>query len=81
MGALEIVFAVILVIFSIAVIAVVLLQDGKQQGMGAITGAAETFLSKNQARSVDAFLSKWTKFIALGFFLLVIIINVILYFT
>ena len=81
MGALEIVFAVILVIFSIAVIAVVLLQEGKQQGMGAITGAAETFLSKNQARSVDAFLSKWTKFIALGFFLLVIIINVILYFT
>lgn len=81
MGALEIVFAVILVIFSIAVIAVVLLQDGKQQGMGAITGAAETFLSKNQARSVDAFLSKWTKFVALGFFLLVIIINVILYFT
>ena len=81
MGALEIVFAVILVIFSIAVIAVVLLQDGKQQGMGAITGADETFLSKNQARSVDAFLSKWTKFDALGFFLLVIIINVILYFT
>ena len=81
MGALEIVFAVILVIFSIAVIAVVLLQDGKQQGLGAITGAAETFLSKNQARSVDAFLSKWTKFVALGFFLLVIIINVILYFT
>lgn len=81
MGALEIVFAVILVIFSIAVIAVVLLQDGKQQGMGAITGAAETFFSKNQARSVDAFLSKWTKFVALGFFLLVIIINVILYFT
>ena len=81
MGALEIVFAVILVIFSIAVIAVVLLQDGKQQGMGAITGAAETFFSKNQARSVDAFLSKWTKFVALGLFLLVIIINVILYFT
>ncbi|MBE6731526.1 MAG: preprotein translocase subunit SecG [Ruminococcaceae bacterium] len=81
MGALEIVFGVILILVAIAVIAVVLLQDGKQQGMGAITGAAETFLSKNQARTVDAFLSKWTKFFALGFFLIVIIINMILYFT
>lgn len=81
MGALEIVFAVLLVLFSIAVIAVVLLQDGKQQGMGAVTGAAETFFSKNQARTVDAFLSKWTKYIALGFFLMVIVINMILYFT
>lgn len=81
MGALEIVFAIILVIFAIAVIAVVLLQDGKQQGMGAITGAAETFLSKNQARSVDAFLEKWTKYIAIGFFVIVIIINAILYFA
>ena len=81
MGALEIVFAIILVIFAIAVIAVVLLQDGKQQGMGAITGAAETFLSKNQARSVDAFLEKWTKYIAIGFFAIVIIINAILYFA
>ena len=81
MGALEIVFAIILVIFAIAVIAVVLLQDGKQQGMGAITGAAETFLSKNQARSVDAFLEKWTKYIAIGFFAIVIIIIAILYFA
>ena len=81
MGALEIVFGILLILFSIAIVIVVLLQDGKQQNMGAITGAAETFLSKNQARSVDAFLSKWTKFIALGFFIIVIVVNVILYFS
>lgn len=49
--------------------------------MGAITGAADTFLSKNKARSVDAFLSRRTKFIAIGFFVLVIVANAVMYFV
>ena len=49
--------------------------------MGAITGAADTFLSKNKARSVDAFLSRWTKVIAVGFFVLVIVANAVMYFV
>lgn len=81
MGPVEIIFGIILLLFSIAIIIVVLLQEGHQQNLGAITGGAETFLAKNKARSVDAFLSRWTKFIALGFFVLVIVINIIMYFT
>lgn len=81
MGALEIIFGIVLLLFSIAIIIVVLLQEGHQQNLGAITGGADTFLSKNKARSIDAFLSRWTKFIALGFFVLVIVINIIMYFT
>ena len=81
MGVVEVIFGIILLLFSVAIIVVVLLQEGHQQNLGTITGGAETFLSKNKARSIDAFLSRWTKFIALGFFVLVIIINVIMYFT
>jgi len=81
MTALQIVFGVILLLFSVGIILVVLLQEGHQQNLGAITGGADTFLSKNKARSVDAFLSRWTKFIAIGFFVLVIVINAIMFFA
>ena len=81
MGPVEIIFGIILLLFSIAIIIVVLLQEGHQQNLGAITGGADTVLAKNKARSIDAFLSRWTKFIALGFFVLVIAINIIMYFT
>lgn len=80
MGPLEIVLASILLLFSVALTAVVLLQEGHQKNLGTITGGAETFLSKNKARSVEAKLERGTKFVAVGFFLVVIIINIIMYF-
>lgn len=81
MTALEIVFGIVLLLFSIAIILVVLLQEGSQKNVGVVTGGADTFLSKNKARSVDAFLSRWTKVIAIGFFLLVIVVNIVMYFV
>ena len=81
MSALQIIFGVILLLFSVGIVFVVLLQEGHQQNLGAITGGADTFLSKNKARSMDAFLARWTKFIAIGFFVLVLVINIIMYFT
>ncbi|TQI66007.1 preprotein translocase subunit SecG [Clostridium sp. KNHs216] len=80
MSVVEVVFGIILLIFSVAITIVVLLQEGHQQELGAITGGADTFLSKNKARSVDAFLARWTKVIAIGFFVLVIGINAYMYF-
>ena len=81
MTAVQIIFGIVLLLFSIAIIIVVLLQEGHQQNLGAITGGADTFFAKNKARSIDAFLSRWTKFIAVGFFVLVIVINIIMFFT
>lgn len=53
------------VIISLALIIVVLMQHGKQQGMsGAIAGGAETFFGKNKGRTVDAMLKKFTSVIA-----------------
>jgi preprotein translocase subunit SecG len=80
MSTIEVVFGIVLLIFSVAITVIVLLQEGHQQELGAITGGADTFLSKNKARSVDAFLARWTKVIAIGFFVLVIAINAYMYF-
>ncbi len=80
MGALEIVFGIILILFSLALIAVVLLQEGHQKNVGAVMGGAETFLSKNKARSLDAKLSKFTKYVAIGFIVVLVTINVIMFF-
>lgn len=81
MSAIEVIFGILLLVFSVAITVIVLLQEGHQQNVGAVTGGADTFLSKNKARSVDAFLSRWTKVAAIGFFVLVIVINIYMYFA
>ena len=80
MSVLQIIFGIILLLFSIAIIIVILLQEGHQKDLGTITGGADTFLSKNKARSVDSFLARWTKFIAIGLFVIVILINAFMFF-
>ncbi len=67
----EIVIGAVLIVFSLLIIAVVLLQEGRQANLGAIQGAADTFLEKGKARTWDARLAKWTKVIAITFFILV----------
>ncbi len=81
MSAFEIIFGIVLLLASLLIIIVVILQEGHQQNVGVVTGGADTFLSKNKARSVDAFLARWTKVIALGFFILVIALNAFLFFA
>ena len=78
MAVLEIVIGAIILVLSIVIIAVVILQEGHRSGInGAISGGADTFLSKNKARTVDAFLARWTKYIAIAFFVMAIVANFI----
>lgn len=78
MGPLEIVVGAIILLLSIVVILIVILQEGHRSGInGAISGGADTFLSKNKARTVDAFLARWTKWFAIAFFVLAIAANFI----
>ncbi len=78
MNAWGIVLGILLAIVSIAIIVVIILQ---QQGIGVVTGAADSYFSKNKARSIDAFLSRWTKVFAAVFVLFVIALNVLSYFN
>ncbi len=78
MTAVQIILGIIMILVSLAIIIAVLFQQGRRAGInGAISGAADTFLSKNKARTVDAILARWTKYIAILFFVLAIIANII----
>lgn len=71
MSGFELAIGIVLIFLSLVIIAVILLQEGRQSNMGVIQGAAESFLDKGKARTLDARLAKWTKFIAIAFFILV----------
>ena len=78
MPALEIVLGVLMILVCIVIIAVILLQQGHRSGVnGVISGAADTFLSKNKARTVNAKLASMTKYITIIFFVLALLANVI----
>lgn len=78
MGALEIILGILVIIVSLVIIAAVLMQQGRRAGVnGVISGGADTFLSKNKARTLDAVLARWTKYVAILFFVLAIVANVI----
>ena len=80
MSVIEIVLGILLIIASIVMIVVIILQEGNQQGVGVVSGGADTFFSKNKARSYDAFLSRATKWFAIGFVIVVLALNVFAYF-
>ena len=69
----EYIIGAVLIVFSLVIIAIVLLQEGRQANLGAIAGAADSFMEKGKARTLDAALAKWTKYIAFSFFVLVFV--------
>ena len=74
----QLALAIVQVVFSLVLVAVVMLQSGKSAGLsGAVAGGAETFLSKGKAKSLDAKLAKATKWFALAFVLLTLVLNLI----
>ena len=78
MSALTIVFTILQVISGLCVLVIVLMQSGKSAGLsGAIAGGADTFMSRSKAKSLDAKLAKATKWFALAFVLLTLILNLI----
>lgn len=67
----EYIIGAILIVFSVLIIIVVLLQEGNEGNVGVISGSSDTFMDKGKARSWDQKLARWTKVIAIMFFVLV----------
>lgn len=63
------------IIVSVILAAFVLMQEGKSAGLGAISGAAETYWGKNKGRSMEGTLVKITKILAVLFFILAAVLN------
>lgn len=74
----HIILTVLQLLSGLAVTAVVLMQSGKSAGLsGAISGGAETFMSKGKAKTWDAKLAKATPWFALAFVVLTFVLNLI----
>ena len=74
----EILKTVLMIIFAIdciALTAIVLMQEGKSAGLGSISGMADTYWGKNKGRSMEGKLVKFTKYLAIGFMVISIILN------
>lgn len=65
----------IYVVICIFLSAVVLLQEGKSQGLGSIGGMADSYWGKNKGRSIEGTLEKLTAFAAGAFIILAFILN------
>ena len=65
----------IYVVICIFLSAVVLLQEGKSQGLGSIGGMADSYWGKNKGRSMEGTLEKLTAFAAGAFIILAFILN------
>lgn len=66
---------ILFIVICIALVVLVLMQEGKSAGLGAISGAAETYWGKNKGRSMEGQLVKITKILAVAFILLAVILN------
>lgn len=76
MEVLKIILTIIFIIVCIALTVLVLMQEGKQAGLGAISGAAESYWGKNKGRSMEGLLVKITKWLAVAFILIAVILNI-----
>ena len=76
MSVLDYVFGVVFIIICLALCALVLAQEGKNQGLGAIQGTVEnTYWGKNKGRSREGILKKVTVVLSFAFIILGIVLN------
>lgn len=76
MGALRVIVTILYVLICIALVVVVIAQEGKSAGLsGAINGVADTYWGKNKGRSIEGKLELMTKILATAFIVLSIVLN------
>lgn len=76
MAVLRIILTIIFIIICLALVVLVLMQEGKSAGLGAISGAAETYWGKNKGRSMEGTMVKITKILAVLFIVIAAILNI-----
>ena len=75
MNVLHIILTVIQVLCAVGLVAIVMLQSGKDGGLGAITGSSEGFMGKSKNSNREAKLANYTKIIAGVFLVLTFVLN------
>ncbi|MBR1860587.1 MAG: preprotein translocase subunit SecG [Lachnospiraceae bacterium] len=75
MMVLRTILTVVFIIICLALTFIVLLQEGKSAGLGAVAGAAESYWGKNKGRSMEGNLVKITKVLAILFLVMAVVLN------
>lgn len=78
MNAIQTILLVCQLISSVALIVIVALQSGKESGLGALTGNSDNYFGKGKAVTLDAKLSRLTKWVAAVFVILTFLVAMIL---
>ena len=76
MSVIRIILTVLFIIDCIGLTIIVLMQEGKSAGLGAISGAAESYWGKNKGRSMGGALVKITRVMAVLFMVLAVVLNI-----
>lgn len=76
MAVLKTILTIVFIIICIALTVIILLQEGKSAGLGAISGAADTYWGKNKGRSMEGMLVKLTRVLVILFILLSVVLNI-----
>ena len=66
---------IIFILISVALTAIILMQEGKDAGLGTIGGIGETYWAKNKSRSVEGNMVRFTKLLAAIFLVLAVLLN------
>lgn len=78
----HIVFGVALIVLAVLIILFVLIQEGNEQGLGAISGgSSESFFGKNKGRTDEAKKAFLTKILAGAFLVIVLVSSIVLIFA
>ena len=79
MAVIQVILSIIYVLLGVAISIVILMQEGKSNGLGsAIGGIAESYWSKNKGRSMEGTLEHFTRYGAIVFMIITLILNILL---
>lgn len=72
----RIIVTVVFILICLALTVIILMQEGKSAGLGAISGAADTYWGKNKGRSMEGMLVKLTRALVVLFMVIAAVLNI-----
>ena len=75
MTVLKTILTILFIIISLVITVVILMQEGKTAGLGAISGAADTYWGKNKGRSMEGMLVKITRICVILFLVSAVVLD------
>ena len=76
MATLKLVLTIVFIIICVFLTIIILLQEGRSAGLGAIQGAADTYWGKNKGRSAEGMLVMFTRIAVAGFLVIAAVLNI-----